>query len=344
MFRKAVIVIITLVAAVVASSATTASGSAAPDVATPAPSVGAVPDLDVPGPYRVTASAPVSPCRGPGAAEQIRSVREQGARSPLLCTDAAPIGRGPDRGVDLYLPEGAPGARPLIVFVAGSGANPGYFVRTVTHWASHGFVVAVAYDAREIAPESTFAGIRRAVAADADPTSPAHGRIDTGRVVLAGHSAGAAKALEAASLVAAPPPTAITDRIPLTVPAGVRVVGVLAVAPDIYTVVGRFHVPTLVTSGSEDRTARPEVLRPLLIDRLAAPTWFVVARGNQHLVAIDPVSDYPLTRIQLAFLEFVTGDSTRCPDFVGDAPTVLTDPALTLSVRTAAARSLSCAR
>ncbi|KQR99784.1 hypothetical protein ASG12_03130 [Williamsia sp. Leaf354] len=322
---------------------------AAPGVSSAQPavaqsSVGASPDLSEPGPFRVTATARVAPCRGPGAAEQIRSVREQGARSPLLCTSAAPIGSGPDTGVDVYSPDGAPGRRPLVVLVGGSGANPGYFVRMVTHWASHGFVVAVAYDAREIAPESVFTGIRRAVAATNDPRSPLYGRIDPSRVVLAGHSAGATKALESASLIASPPLQVITDRLPLTVASGVRVVGVLAMAPDIYTLPGPSRTPTLITTGTDDRTASPNLLRPIIVDRPAAPTWFTVARGAPHLAAVDPVADYPLTRIGLAFLEFVTGSDTYCRAFVGAYPPVLTDPVLAVSVRNAAARSLACTR
>ena len=60
--------------------------------------------------------------------------------------------------------------------------------------------------------------------------------------------------------------------------------------------------------------------------------------------AVDPVADYPLTRIGLAFLEFVAGSGTYCRAFVGADPPVLTDPVLAVSVRNAAARSLACTR
>ncbi|WP_328856418.1 hypothetical protein OG579_13980 [Williamsia herbipolensis] len=342
MIRIVASVLAVFAAAAMVATAVPGVSSAQPAVAQS--SVGATPDLSEPGPFRVTTTAQVAPCRGPGAAEQIRSVRDQGARAPLLCTSAAPIGSGPDNGVDVYAPDGAPGRRPLVVFVGGSGANPGYFVRMVTHWASHGFVVAVAYNAREIAPESVFTGIRRALAAANDPRSPLYGRIDPSRVILAGHSAGATKALESASLIASPPPQVVTDRLPLTVPPGVRVVGVLAMAPDIYTLPGPSRTPTLITTGTDDRTASPNLLRPVIVDRLTAPTWFTVARGAPHLAAVDPVADYPLTRIGLAFLEFVAGSGTYCRAFVGADPPVLTDPVLAVSVRNAAARSLACTR
>ncbi|MBJ7287285.1 hypothetical protein [Williamsia sp.] len=329
--------------AVVFAVALISTGLATTAVAVPGPRAGGAlnADLSRPGPYSVSATTQVSRCVGPEADAQNADARRQGAFTPLQCTSAAPIGRGPDTGVDFYYPTTAAGKRPLVVFVPGSRANPGYFAPLARQWASYGFVVAISYQATEIAPESGFLGLRRAVAENGDRRSPLFGRIDLRKTVLAGHSSGATKAIEVAGIANAssgvPVPPAFT------VPSAVRLVGVLALAPDVYTVPTPVRAPTLVATGTADRASNAARIEPLVYGPITgAPAWFVVARGAPHLDVVNPLTTYPLTGVAVQFLRFVTGDPTACRSFVGPSWTLPGDGAFARVVRNAPARASAC--
>ncbi|MCP2177898.1 Alpha/beta hydrolase family protein [Williamsia maris] len=330
------------VMAVVFAVALISTGVATTATAAPAPRAeGALnAGLSGPGPYAVSATAQVTRCVGPEADAQNADARRQGAFTPLQCTSAAPIGRGPDTGVDFYYPT-ATGQRPLVVFVPGSRANPGYFAPLARHWASYGFVVAISYKGTELAPESGFLGLRRAVAVNGDRTSPLFGRMDLRRVVLAGHSSGATKAIEVAGIANA------TNGVPVPpafdVPAAVRLVGVLALAPDVYTVPTPVRTPTLIATGTADRASNPGRIEPIVYGPITgAPAWFVVARGAPHLGVVNPLTTYPLTGVAVQFLRFVTGDPAACRSFVGPSWTLPGDGAFARVVRNATARASSC--
>ena len=188
-------------------------------------------DLAAPGPFAVASTARIVPCAGPSAAEQNADARRQGARTALQCTTTQPVIGGPSNSIDFWYPTTAPGPRPLVVFVPGDGANPGYFAALARHWAGYGFVVAIATIRQEILPGSPSYGVRRALAAGRDPRSPMFGRIDTRSVILAGHSAGATKAIEAAGLDGASR-RGVPTPADLTLPRGTRLTAVLALQPE----------------------------------------------------------------------------------------------------------------
>ncbi len=316
----------------------TATAAAAP---TPSRAATLNGDLSMPGPYQVSATAQVSRCMGPAADAQNADARRQGATEPLLCTSASPIGNGPDTGVDFYYPRAASGPRPLAVFIPGSRANPGYFAPIARHWASYGFVVAIAYKATEIAPESGFLGLRRAVAVNADRSSPLYGRIDLKKVVVAGHSSGATKALEVAGIANAS--AHVPAPLALAVPAGVRLVGVLSLAPDIYTVPTPVGVPTLIATGTDDRSSGAPVIERVVFGPVTgAPAWFVVAHGAPHLSIVNPIPTYPLTGVAVQFLRYVTGDPAACRTFTGPAWTLPTDTGFARVIRNGLARTARC--
>ncbi|GGF44053.1 hypothetical protein [Williamsia phyllosphaerae] len=328
--------------AVVFAVALISTGVAATAAAAPTPRAGSAlnTNLSGPGPFSVAATARVAPCVGPEADAQNADARRQGAYTPLQCTSAAPIGRGPDTGVDFYYPTTG-GERPLVEFVPGSRANPGYFAPLARHWASYGFVVAVSYKGTEIAPESGFLGLRRAVAENGDRTSPLFGRIDLKKTVLAGHSSGATKAIEVAGIANA------SNGVPVpatfTVPSAVRLVGVLALAPDVYTVPTPVRAPTLIATGTADKASNAARIQPLVYGPITgASAWFVVARGAPHLDVVNPLSRYPLTGVAVQFLRFVTGDPTACRSFVGPSWTLPGDGAFARVVRNAPARASGC--
>ncbi len=327
-------ILVTAVALVCLTGVSTASAAPTDVVGT------ASRDLARSGPYDVASTAQIVPCSGPGAAAQNADARRQGARTPLQCTSTAPILGGPETSVDYWYPTVA-GPRPLVVFVPGDGANPGYFAALARHWASFGFVVAIAMIRHEVLPQSSFLGVRRAVAASRDPRSPLFGRIDDRSVILAGHSAGATKAVEAAGLV-----TAAQRGLPvpndLRLPTGTALRAVLAVQPDIHIVTAGVDVPTFTVTGDADETSRPGLVGALVYDRVTGPAWFAVARGASHLVTVDPVDTIPFTRAVVAFLLATTGDATGCRAFVGPGWALRADPTFVRTIRNGAAVSTGC--
>lgn len=316
-------------------------GVSAAASAAPVAAVGTAPrDLAPPGSDDVASTAQIVPCTGPGAAEQNADARRQGARTPLQCTTTVPVLGGPETSIDYWYPI-APGPRPLVVFVPGNEANPGYFARLARHWASHGFVVAVATIRHEVLPQSPFLGVRRAISATSDRRSPLFGRIDPRSVILAGHSAGATKAVEAAGLVAAAH-RGIPVPPDLRLPPGTALRAVLAIQPDVYTVTAGVDVPTFTVTGDADQTSRPGPIEAIVQDRIDGPAWFAVARGAPHLVTVDPVDTIPFARAAVAFLLATTGDTEGCGAFVGAGWELPRDATFVRTVRNRAAADATC--
>ncbi|GAA1875575.1 hypothetical protein [Williamsia serinedens] len=329
--------LLVLVTAVALVSLTGVSAASA----APSTAVGTAPrDLALAGPFEVASTARIVPCSGPGAAEQNADARRQGARTPLQCTANNPIVGGPETSVDYWYPT-AGGPRPLVVFVPGNGANPGYFAALARHWAGFGFVVAIAVIRHEVLPQSPFLGVRRALAANADPRSPVFGRIDARSVILAGHSAGATKAIEAAGLVSVAQ-RGLPVPADLRLPSGTALRAVLALQPDVYTVTAGVEVPTFTVTGDADQTSRPGPIEALVQNRIAGPAWFAVARGAPHLVSVDPVDTIPFTRAVVAFLLATAGDTEGCRAFVGAGWGLRTDPTFIRAVRNGTAASTGC--
>ena len=315
---------------------------AAPAHATPPrPVVTAYVDSAAPGPLSVNSTTTVGPCVGAAAEEQTQEVRRDRVTAPIECTDARPIGNGSGIGVNFYYPAVDDGSvRPLVVFSGGFGANPGYFDRLARHWASHGYIVAVSYQERELVPYSSFRGLRRAVAINADSRSPLHGRIDLRSVVLAGHSYGATNALQAADLIGlaargVPAPAGFV------VPRGVRVVGVLAIGPAVGTVANAVSTPTLIVGGTDDIVSPPRDIRRSYDGIVDAPAWWAILRGATHLMTLGPVASNPQTGIETAFLDFITAGGF-CPQFAGSRwPD---DSRVSDAARNTRARALGCGR
>ena len=331
---RLLVVVVTAVALLCLAGVSAAS-------AAPVDAAGTAPrDLARPGPYAVASTARIVPCTGPGAAEQNADARRQGARTPLQCTTTAPVLGGPETSVDYWYPI-APVPRPLVVFVPGNEANPGYFARLARHWASHGFVVAIVTIRHEVLPQSPFYGVRQALSASRDPRSPLFGRIDDRSVILAGHSAGATKAIEAAGLVGAAH-RGLAVPSDLRLPPGTALRAVLAIQPDVYTVTAGVDVPTFTVTGDADQTSRPGPIGTIVQDRVDGPAWFAVAHGAPHLVTVDPVDAIPFTRAAVAFLLATTGDAEGCRRFVGSRWSFGTDPTFVRVERNRAAAAAAC--
>lgn len=213
---------------------------------------------------------------------------------------------------ELYLPVGA-GPFPLVVFAAGFDVSTEAYTPMLMQWAAAGYVVA--------APQFPISGqpsdgparrndmvnepgdisfvISSMSSATTDPGSPVHGRIDTGRIAVAGHSDGGT---DAAAI-------AFNSR---SIDHRVRSVMVLAADPPSFP--GSFNgaintAAMLVMSGTADPFA-PLALSSSIYATAAPPKVQVRLEGGGHF---DPfVSDERFTRVawdvQIDFLDATLRD------------------------------------
>ncbi len=294
-----------------------------------------------PGPFTVQHTAKLGTCGGMYGSFQVMDARRQGAVDPLTCNQAFPYGDAAPVGVDMYFPkDSTPTKHPVVVLVPGASGNGGYFSHTAELWASHGFVTIISYDFVSASIENHLLGIGAAIAVNGDPTSPLYHRIDTQRIVVAGHSAGGGGADSMA---------AIAPSVANATHGTVNIVGALLIQAFIVPPLAAVPVvPTLVLTGEMDKTAPPDGPgRTAVYNRMSAPAWFAIAKDAQHLSSVNGVDHNPFSAAQLAWLIYVTSSTNHdylraCQVFVGDSWALPRAPELTGVTRNRAAQHRFC--
>ncbi|WP_405167881.1 hypothetical protein OG203_14865 [Nocardia sp. NBC_01499] len=190
------------------------------------------------GSHQVIQTAATMACPGPGALSGENMV------VPRRCQGTFPSGPGSPVGVQYYYPADIDqlGRAPSIVFTPGILAEPGFYDAMLKQWASYGFVVAVSFDYFNTMSEMQFAGLAGLKERDLDPASPLAGKVDFGRILLAGHSAGGGSALLASNIA---PRFHALD-------ATFQVVGSLAMEPGPLAATNFVPTPTLIIQNARD--------------------------------------------------------------------------------------------
>ena len=109
-----------------------------------------------------------------------------------VCTPASDAGSASALYVVFY-PEAiaqSSGRAPLLTWGNGTGATPDQYSMLLTHLASWGFVVVASTNPNTGTGREMLAAEDFLVAADADPASPFHGKLDVAHVGAIGHSQG----------------------------------------------------------------------------------------------------------------------------------------------------------
>lgn len=285
-----------------------------------------------PGPYQVAATRTLGDCRA--LQRLVLALVVPG--TDFSCSDAFPYGF--DRPVTsmAYYPTDAPADRrlPVVNLVGGIFSDVGHYRTLARHLAGHGVVVTVSSDVVNSSPAMHLLGLQTARSLQDDPASPVHGRLDLGRTVVAGHSAGGAAALQTASLTPAQL-ARIDPRL--------RLVGALALEPGPGALGSTVRTSTLVLTGAQDRTVPagtwPLVSQYLLVRR--APAWFATADTADHFSPVrSRLDEDELAGIATAFVLYRTTDDPVARSFfegeryrLAQDEQFVTDPSSPLRVR-----------
>lgn len=262
-----------------------------------------------PGPYAVATDAVVGDCRGlVGLIAKLVLLD-----ATVKCDAAFPYGFDDPISTSVYYPRniGQLGKRPVVVFAGGILSNPGQYAPMIEHWASQGFIVMNVGDFINSTPVMPLLGLNELIRMDRDPASPLYAKVDLGRVVIAGHSAGGQAAIQTGSFAPALQ-AAIDPRL--------RIVGVLPIEPGPLGLSATLQAPTLILSGAADvvvpAIAWPNLWQDPHLQRL--PAWGATARFATHFSPVRELKYNEFGGITTAFLRYVGLDDAHAKAyFVG---------------------------
>jgi hypothetical protein len=198
---------------------------------------------------------------------------------PFETMDAA---EGPDCTIFRPVTLGEGGLRhPVILWGNGTATTPPIYGGVLTHWASHGFIVAAANTTNAGTGAEMIACLDWLTEQDADPESPYAGVVDLDHVGTSGHSQGGGGALMAGQ----------DPRITVTAP----------LQPYTEQGFGGYdqacqsnqNGPMFLMSGDADVIAAPVPNQQRVFDDSNVPTlWGTLADANHLFTAIGSINGY----------------------------------------------------
>jgi pimeloyl-ACP methyl ester carboxylesterase len=200
---------------------------------------------------------------------------------------------------------------PVVTWGNGTDATPEKYPGLLNHLASWGYVVVASTSGKTGSGEQILAGARSLLRRDRDPDSVFHGRLDASRVAAAGHSQGAAGAINAAirsdGLIRTVVPVSLPSNLDLAL-----------VSPS------RFDVAALRTSvfylgGARDLVLAPPAVERIHYDRTHGPAALAVLKDADHVTIQGDGGGF--LGYLTAWLQFrLRADPEAARAFTGDAP------------------------
>lgn len=177
------------------------------------------------------------------------------ASSGSLATTSGAEGRG----CTVFRPRNVPDGTPLILWGNGTGTGPSAYSRGLSHWASHGFVVAAANTA------SAGSGDEMLACIEAVRNASYGSQVDFSRIGASGHSQGGGGAV----FVGADP--RVTATAPMQpYPFGIRY--------------GNQTGPMLLLSGGADTIASRDRVQGPIFQRVDVPVFWGTLNTGSHFV------------------------------------------------------------
>jgi hypothetical protein len=219
------------------------------------------------------------PGGGGGGGSKFPAVSDFAAPGPFTTTSAA---EGPACTIFRPEPLGEAGRKhPIIIWGNGTGANPQVYAGVLTHWASHGFIVAAANTSNAGSGTEMLACLDYVLQQDGVSGSAYSGNVAGDRVGASGHSQGGGGTLMVGR------DQRITATAPLQPFIQFGFGGVDAASA------AQQKGPMFLMSGSNDTIAAPAANQQPVFDTTNVPTFWGTLQGADHIAsAIGTISDY----------------------------------------------------
>ena len=203
------------------------------------------------------------------------------------------------------------GKLPVIIYTPGVAAEPGQVIHNYKMWASHGYIVAVAYTYANWTGYTDVLGAAHLLTESKDAKSPLFGHIDSSKVVLTGHSAGGGSTESGAGWLL---PT-VEKQFP-----GLKVVAAVPLqpGPGVFVMGKYVQVPTFYVTGEKDTICFDSAVRARYKEVTKVPAWIGMVKGAYHGQAMDHWKYSAFAASVLAFANmYVKNDQTARQIFVG---------------------------
>jgi hypothetical protein len=191
---------------------------------------------------------------------------------------------------------------PIILWGNGTGAGPSTYNGLLTHWASHGFVVAAANTSNAGSGNEMLACLSYLQTEAARSSGTYVGKLNLGRVATSGHSQGGGGSIMAGR----------DSRIKATAPMQPYVLGLGHVSSSQRQQNG----PMFQMSGSLDTLAIPSLNQQVVYNNINKPIFWGTLRGASHFVPVGDAGGFrgPST----AWMRYqLMNDTTAKNQFVG---------------------------
>jgi hypothetical protein len=175
----------------------------------------------------------------------------------------------------IYRPRSLSSNHPIILWGNGTGTGPSSYGQGLSHWASHGFVVAAANTSNAGTGEEMLGCLNYLISQNSRYGSTYYGRLNTARVGTSGHSQGGGGAIMAGT----------DSRITATAPMQPYTIGLGHDYRSQYNQNG----PMFLMSGSSDTIASPSANQEPVFRRANVPVFWGTLRGASHF---EPMGDF----------------------------------------------------
>lgn len=196
---------------------------------------------------------------------------------------------------------------PVIIWGNGTFAIPLFYHDLLTHWASHGFIVAASNSTQSDTGISMRYGIDELTRMNDDAGSPFYQHVDLAHIGASGHSQGGAGAINAG-----------WDS---------RVSTIAAIQPGPLASTSGLHGPALFLAGQNDLVVWPSLVRAFYNSASQVPAVYAELAGAGHLTTVGDGGGF--RAITTAWFRYqLMGDPLAGDEFFGPNCGYCSDPVL----------------
>ena len=202
---------------------------------------------------------------------------------------------------------------PVVLWGNGTGASPSTYSALLSHWASHGFIVAAANTSNAGNGSQMIACLNFVLAQNANPSSVYFQKVDPGRVGASGHSQGGAGTVMAGR----------DGRVTATAPVQPYIRFIPGGGRFLTSSIGQQHAPMFLVSGENDTIAVRGTHQQPIFDGVPVFVFWGTLDNATHFEPVGDGGDFrgPLT----AWFRWQLMDDGAAQDLFDDPCTLCSD-------------------